>query len=144
MYSLKLPLYSVTYFKVILWGMHLQAIESETFGNIMILKANTSLTFEDIVDAIKTYYPKATYHIVWDLTNGSVGSISKDQIHHFPLIAKQYLKNRQGGKTVYVSKNKSEYSILYKLSIVSDLADMPYGYRTFAALEDALRWLERH
>jgi hypothetical protein len=116
----------------------------ELFGNIMILKVNGKLSYDGIVEAIKQHYPKATHHIIWDLSNSTVSEMTKDDFKQIPAAAKQYLPNRSGGMTAYVSNVTSDFGLLRMYTAYAEIAEMPYGYRVYKTMEDALEWLERN
>lgn len=119
------------------------SVEMELFGNIMILKVSGKLSYDIVVEAIKLHYPKATYHIIWDLSNCTVSEMTKDDFKQIPSVAKQYLANRTGGMTAYVSNTVSDFGLLRMYTAYAEIADMPYGYRVYKTMADALEWLER-
>jgi hypothetical protein len=116
----------------------------ELFGNIMILKAQGKLSYDGVVEAIKQHYPKATYHVVWDLSNSSISEMTKDDFKQIPAVAKQYLPNRTGGMTAYVSNSMSDFGMLRMYTVYAEMAEMPYGYRVYKSMKEALEWLERN
>lgn len=118
------------------------SVEIELSGDLLIIRAVGKLSFAEITDTFKLHYPKATYHIIWDLTDSSLIDITTDQFKRIPAIAREYLSSRRGGKTAFVSSSVCEYGQLRMYTAFAELANLPYGYNVFKKVEEALEWMK--
>lgn len=120
------------------------SITVETIDDITVFKVVGAASFDEIAGAIQNYYPKTTFHIIWDLSNGSLDALSAEQFRAIVPIAKKYMSaNRVDGKTVYVSSSDHIYGMLRMYATIAELGGMPYGYSVFRTFEEALEWLRK-
>lgn len=109
--------------------------------DVLIFKAEGSLTYRDVTEAIKEHAHKATRHIIWNLTDVTTGGLTCDQVRGLSELAKQHLTNRKGGKTAFICSSDAFFGMSRMYSIVSELTGAPYSYNTFSRVDEALEWL---
>jgi len=120
----------------------LGTITVEKADNIMIFNGCGDLSFDDISQAIREHYPSVTFHVIWDLTEGRIDGISTEQFRNIPLVAKECLVNRVGGKTAYVSSVNHNFGLLRMYTALAEIAGLPYGYNVFKSIAEAKVWLQ--
>lgn len=109
--------------------------------DVLIFKAEGSLTYSDVTEAIKEHSPKAIHNIIWHLTDATADDLTDDLVMGLPELAKQHLTNRKGGKTAFICSSDVLLGMSRLYSIVSELTEAPYTYNTFSSVDEALEWL---
>ena len=126
---------------IAIYEVEMGTITAGHIDDVLIFKAEGSLTYRDITDAIKEHSAKATRHIVWHLTDATTDDLTDDLVMGLPELAKQHLTNRKGGKTAFICSSDVLLGMSRLYSIVSELTEAPYRYNTFSSVDEALEWL---
>ena len=119
-------------------------IEIKSEGDLLILSVTGNLTAEEIEAVIQEHYQKASVKdVIWDLTNGTIITISNSSFKDLVKAVKESLASgaRQGGKTAYVGSADVEYGILHMCSAFADMAKVPISYNVFRTIEKARSWI---
>jgi len=120
------------------------AIDITMHGNILIASVTGSLTADEVIAVVERYYSNGIVkHVIWDLTNGSLSLISTNG---FKAIASATFKSlsgetRQGGKTVFVGTNDTEYGLMRMYSTIAEMTGVPTKYSVYRTMEEAKSWL---
>lgn len=112
-------------------------------NNVVILRVNGNVSFEQIIDALKQYFPKVSKHLLWDYTNGNLSNVTAEEFSRVPDLAKLYLTNRIGGKTAFACPSNSVYGMFRMYMAYAEIKKLPYQYEVFRNFEDAINWLLR-
>lgn len=112
-------------------------------SNITIIRIFGKVSFDELVDAMKQFYPMVVCHIIWDLTDSNFDNVTAGEFRKLPPIAKELLIHRvSGGKTAYVSPVDITYGLLRMYTMIAEHSVLPYERNVFRRIEDAIEWLE--
>lgn len=117
-------------------------ITYEKQDDVVVLRALGNVTFEQLSDAMKDYFPHVTRHLIWDYTEGGLKDVTAEDFRSIPNIAKKHMTNRSGGRTAFACPNTLEYGMCRMYSTFAYFAHMPYGYGVHHTFEDALMWVK--
>lgn len=121
-------------------------IEIVTEGELLIVNVKGELSAVEAIAVINKHYPSGNIKdVIWDMTEGSMLSISRDGLSLVAHAAKVAVANgaRKGGRTVFVANRESEYGMARMYSIISEIAGVPVDYHVYKNLEDARHWLKQ-
>ena len=119
-------------------------IEIKSEGDLLILSVTGNLTAEEIEAVIQGHYQKTSVKdVIWDLTNGSILTISNSSFKDLAKAVKDSLVSgaRKGGKTAYVGSVDVEYGILHMCVAFADMVKVPISYNVFRTIEKARSWI---
>jgi hypothetical protein len=118
-------------------------VNVEHIDNIMILNIAGTISFADIVVISKTYIPKSTCHILFNLTDANMDeSVTYQNLCNLPNFVKGYQTHRDpNGKSAHVSPNPDTYGILNMVSKVLEGSAIAHKQRVFKSVKEALEWL---
>lgn len=118
-------------------------IEVEHKDAIMILKITGIMEDVDIQEMTRMYMPQATCHVLFDMTNATMGdSINYQKLCELPANAKGKNTYRDPkGKSAHVSPNTATYGMLNMLTTILESSKLTHKQKAFKSLEEALKWL---
>lgn len=114
----------------------------EEHNDIVILRVIGGVTFAEISEAVKHYFPKITRHLIWDYTNGNLSNVTADDFRSVPEMSAKYFINRKSGRTAFACPNDLTYGMFRMYTAFADNSCMPYEYEVHRSFEDALTWVE--
>ena len=121
-------------------------IDIATEDSLLILTVTGSLTANHMLKIILEYYSnKIAKDIIWDLTNGSMNSISQESFRAIANTAKIAVKDgsRRGCKTVFVGNSDSEQASIRLYTIIAEMTGVPIKYNVFRTIEAARSWISQ-
>ena len=121
------------------------SIDIKTVGNLLIVSVSGELTAEEMITVVNDYYPnEIVKDVIWDISNGSLSSISKEGFMAVASAVKESLAkgSRQGGKTVFVGNSEVECSLLDMYTEMAQLTGVPIKYDVFKSVEEVRNWLK--
>lgn len=113
-------------------------------GTLLVVSVTGNISADEIVAVVTEHYPNGIVKdAIWDLTNGSLQSISRSG---FQKIAKASFASvaggaRQGGKTAYVGSADVEFGLLRMYSAFAEMTGTHIKYNVFKSIEDAESWI---
>lgn len=120
-------------------------IDIKIVENLLIVSVSGNLTAEEVIAVVDEYYPTgAVKDVIWDLTNGSLLSISREGFIAIAKAAKKSVEggSREGGKTVYVGGADVEYGLLRMYKTIAEMTGVPIKYDVFKTVEEVKNWIE--
>lgn len=121
-------------------------IDITTEGSLLIATVTGNITADELLAVVLEYYPNnIVKDVIWDLTNGSLESISQDGFSEIAKTTKMAVEGgtRQGGKTVFVGSVEREYALSRIYKVIAEVTGVPIKYNVFKTVEEARNWLER-
>jgi nucleoside-diphosphate-sugar epimerase len=121
------------------------AINIKIVDNLLIVTPLGELTSEEVIAVINEYYPDGTVKdVIWDLTGGSLRSMSTDDFIEIAKAAKRVLDNgaRKDGRTVYVGNSEIEYDLLRMYATIAEKTGVPVKYEVFRTVEEVKNWIK--
>jgi len=115
-----------------------------TEGNLLIVTVTGELTADEAIAVVKEYYPtNLIKDVIWDLTNGTMKSISFAGFHEMAKTAKMVVSfgARKNGRTVFVGTNDEDYSVNKMYTVMAEVTGVPISYKVFRAIDEARNWL---
>ena len=106
-----------------------------------------NLTAIDLIDVINAYYTSGKIiDVIWDLTDGSLQSITSDEFKTIAQAAKMatLAGTRKDGKTVFVGNTTSEYNMIRLYTVIAEISGVPVEYNVFRTIEDAKCWIGKN
>ena len=119
-------------------------IDIKIEDNLLVVTVTGELTANETMAVIHDHYPTGIIKdVIWDLTNGSLLSISQDGFRAIAHAAKQAVASgsRQGGKTAYVGLATVEYGLLRMYSSIAEVTGVPIKYYVYRTIEEARNWI---
>lgn len=113
----------------------------EKNNDVVVLRVLGDVTFDQIIEAVKNYFPEVTKHLIWDYSDGSLRNVTADDFKSVPDISRKYFTNRNGGRTAFACPNALEYGMFRMYSAIVDITKMPYEYKVHHTFNDALKWV---
>jgi hypothetical protein len=120
-------------------------IDIKIVDNLLIVSVSGELTAEEVIAVVDEYYPKGIVKdVIWDLTNGSLQSISREGFKAIAIAAKRSVEGgfREGGKTAYVGGAEVEYGLLRMYKTIAEMTGVPVKYDVFKTVEEVKNWIE--
>ena len=121
-------------------------IDITTEGNLLIATVTGNISAGELIAVVLEYYPNnIVKDVLWDLTNGSLQSISQDGFKTIAKTTKMSMAggSRRGGKTAFVGSTDSEYNLSSFYKVVAEVTGVPVKYNVFKTIEEARSWLGR-
>lgn len=101
------------------------------------------LTHHDIAASFKSYYKNPTPHVIWDLSEATLKSISSEQVKDLADLLDDYRKDAVSGRSAIVSPEDLTYGIARMFETMVNLAG-PHPLRetlSFRSADEALAWI---
>jgi hypothetical protein len=114
-------------------------------GSLLNIAVTGPLSADEIISVMRGHYVTGVQNVIWDITGGSVFSITNDGFKRIAKAALELMSSgvRQGGKTVYVGSADVEYGMMNMYVAFAEMAGVPIEYKTVRTYEDALVWLHQ-
>jgi hypothetical protein len=113
-------------------------------GNLLIISVTGDLTANEVIAVVEEYYSNGIIKdVIWDLTLGTMQSITGDGFKSIAKATKKVLANgsRMGGKTVFVGNSIIEYDYFRMYTVVAEITGVDVNYNVFKTLEEAKNWI---
>lgn len=113
-------------------------------GALLVIYASGILSSGEIIGIIDTYYANGIVKdVIWDISIGSLASISDEGYKAIAHAAHEALKNgaRTGGRTAYVGHDDLEYGLLKMYTAIATTSGIPISYNVFRTIREAREWL---
>lgn len=117
-----------------------------TEESLMIVNVTGELTADEAIAVVREYYPnKLLKDVIWDLTNGTMKSISFDGFHKMAKTTKMVVSfgARKNGRTVFVGGNDDDYSVNRMYTVMAEVTGVPIMYKVLRTIDEARAWLNR-
>jgi len=114
-------------------------------GSLLIATVTGDITANELIAVVLEYYPNDNVKdVIWDLTHGSMKSISKDGFSKIAKTTKMVVAGgaRRSGKTVFVGGVDREYVLSSIYKAIAEVTGVPIKYKVFMTIEEARNWLE--
>jgi hypothetical protein len=115
-------------------------------GSLLIVTVTGNITANELIAVVLGYYPNnIVKDVIWDLSHGSLKSISQDGFGEIAKTAKMAVEggSRQGRKTVFVGSDDRECALFRLYNVIAEVTGVPIKYNVFKTVEDAISWLKR-
>lgn len=109
---------------------------------LLIVSVTGDLTANEVIAVINEHYPTGTVKdVIWDLTNGTMLSFSKDDLDAIAHAAKNAVSSgpRLGGRTYFVGTSADVHSLFCKYVVIAEILETSCKYQVFKTLEEARR-----
>jgi hypothetical protein len=117
-------------------------IKTVISGEVTLRKIIGDVTIDEMLNALREYYAgQVTRNWVWDLSNGSVRSLTSNDMKLIAELVLQHAHSRAGGKTAIVAPNDLDYGISRMLNIYAELGNILFQTQTFRTLSEAAKWI---
>ena len=119
-------------------------IEITTEGSLLIASVTGNITADELIAVVLEYYPTVTIKdVIWDLTKGSLKSISPEGFKAIAQITKLVVAggSRRGGKTAFVGSVDCEYALSRMYKVIAEVTGVPIKYNVFKTIYEARNWL---
>lgn len=121
--------------------IEMQSNESEC---LTTFTASGELTYEEVSDAIKSYYENAPAHnVLWNLLAASTAKITTAQVDLISHELEQFRKNSKGAKTAIVAPSGASFGLSRMLQTLLEVKGdpPPVELKVFRDMEEAFRWV---
>ncbi len=117
-------------------------IKTVISGEVTMRKIVGVVTADELLNAVlDAYAGHITKDVVWDLSTGSVGQLTSDDLRAIADLVRTHAYTRVGGKTAIVAPADLEYGISRMLSTFGELIDLPLDTQVFRTLSEAAKWI---
>jgi hypothetical protein len=111
-------------------------------GKTTIHEAHGDITFTEILAELIDYYENnLTLNCIWDFTNASLFSLSKENIHSLVEKGSKYSIRRIGGKTAWIASDKFTFGICRMTQTLGHNKNVKLKLQVFYSKAKALRWI---
>lgn len=113
--------------------------------NLLIVTVSGSLTADEVIAVVNEYYSNGIVRdVIWDLTNGSLHSISHKGFKAIAKASKEAVAcgARQDGKTVFIGDSDLKCGLLRMYSAIAEITGVPNKYDVIMTLDEARDWIE--
>jgi hypothetical protein len=121
-------------------------IDITTEGSLLIATVTGDISADELLVVVLGHYPNnMVKDVIWDLTTGSLKSISQDGFSKIAKTTKMVVEGgtRRGGKTVFVGSADREYALSRIYKVIAEVTGVPVKYNVFKTIEEARNWLGR-
>lgn len=109
--------------------------------NANLLTVVGELSAEEIKAVVRQHYRTfVTPNIIWDLSLGSMSSLTEQQFRDVAKLAKEHLPPGRR-KVAFVGSSQTTFAVLCMYTAIAVLNDVPAEYSAFHTLEEAVRWI---
>ncbi|MBT1073583.1 STAS domain-containing protein [Pelotalea chapellei] len=117
-------------------------IAIELSKNITVFRVSGPVSFEEMVNAVKEFYPFVTRpDIIWDFSVSALAGVTADQLQGLAFIVKEFLPHGRSGKTAIVCPDDETFGQFRQYTFHAELNELPCQYRVYRTFEDSLDWL---
>ncbi|WP_224983927.1 hypothetical protein [Geomonas agri] len=114
----------------------------EVSPDLQVMLVTGKLEHAELMALIAEYGPKIRRHLVWDLNQADLGSLSGDEFHMVAALLLKSLTNRvPGGKTALVATKDLTYGMSQMYGTIASLSQLPFSYAVFRSMEEAMEWI---
>ena len=116
-------------------------------GNLLIVNVTGKLTADEAIAVIKEFYPSGLVKdVIWDLTNGTMGSISFGGFHEMARTAKMVISfgARMNGRTVFVGVTDEDHTVNKMYTVIAEVTGVPVTYKVCRTIDEARNWLKQN
>lgn len=122
-------------------------IATKIENSLLIVTVTGNITAKELIAVVLEHYPTGNVKdVIWDLTNGSLQSISKGGFKAIAQTSKMAVASgsRQSGKTAFVGSVDSEYKISRIYTVIAEVTGVPIKYNVFKSIEEAKYWIDHN
>lgn len=122
------------------------AIIVKSEGSLLNVYVSGILTAEEVTSVIKKYYTNEIIKdIIWDISIGSLGSITEDGYKEIARTANDAISigSRKSGKTAFVGHDNIECGLLKMYAAIAIETGVPTKYHVFRTIGKARDWLSK-
>jgi hypothetical protein len=115
-------------------------------GSLLIATVTGNIAANELIAVVLEYYPdNIVRDVIWDLTNGSLESITTDGFSEVAKTVKRAVAggSRQGGKTVFIGSVDREFALSRLYNVIAEVTGVPIKYNVFKTIEEARNWLKQ-
>ncbi len=113
-------------------------VEYEGDSGLTVVSIVGSTTFDEVMSVIKAHYPSVGCGLMWDITRGSMGALTSDNLRR---ISKTVRELRRSGFTAYVGSEDLEYGLLRMYETISEFGQARHELGVFRTVAEARAWL---
>jgi len=120
-------------------------VYTKAVGDLLMVFVSGELTAEEVIAVVDEYYTNGIVKdVIWDLTNGSIKSLSLEDFREIAEAAKDSVisGSRQGGKTVYIGNSDVEYDLLRMYTEIAETTGVTAKYSVVKTIEEVRDWIE--
>ena len=120
------------------------AIDIKIEGHLLIASVTGDLTVDEVIAVINQYYPTGTIKdVIWDLTNGTMQSISTEEFSAIAKASKETSARglREKGRTAFVASDSAEHNMFCKYTALAEITGVAVDLNVFKTLGGALNWI---
>ena len=100
------------------------------------------VTFEEAMATLEAFYSgNPTLNVIWDMTEGTIRTLSSDQLQKLLDSVSPASKKRAGGKTAGVAPADIDFGLARMIQILAELSGYKASVKIFRALKDAADWV---
>lgn len=96
--------------------------------------------FDELQRFIPENYPEAENGVLWDLTNGNMSTLSKNQLHRLISTVKNVSRHKQ---TAYVGSQDLQFGLLRMYESWAEMNEVAPIMSVFRNREEADKWLKK-
>ena len=122
------------------------AIIVKSEGSLLIVYVSGILNAEEVTSVFEKYYTNDVIKdVIWDISIGSLGSITEDGYKVIARAANDAISNgsRKGGKTAFVGHHDIEYGLLKMYTAIAIETGVPTKYHVFRTIGKARDWIAK-
>ena len=122
------------------------AIIVKNEDSLLIVYVSGILTAEEVTLVFKKYYTNENIKdVIWDISLGSLGSITEDGYNVIARAANDAISggSRKGGKTAFVGHDDIEYGLLKMYTAISIETGVPTKYHVVRTIGKARDWIAK-
>jgi hypothetical protein len=118
-------------------------ITKETSGELTIFRATGEITANDIMaEAVRYMQGEQTETSMWDFSHATKVKITTLELKGIADSLKSIAKTDPVRKVALVASKNINIGIGKVFGAFAQMAALPYTYKTFRNINDAMRWLE--
>jgi hypothetical protein len=111
-------------------------------SDLFIITVAGDLSFDEITATMRLHYTtKLPCDVLWDLSQGSLNSVTLEQFREVALVAKSLIRRRAGGRTAYVADQNVMFNLTCMYTALAVLAEIPIEYSVFKTVAEARAWV---
>ena len=108
--------------------------------NLTIHRVEGNVTFDQIRSTLVQFYSGSpTKNTLWDLTGGTIETLSTEQVEDLSRVVKEFAPLRTGGKTAWVAPRDEDFGLCRMSEIFG--SDLPLKLYVFREMAEAREWL---
>jgi hypothetical protein len=122
------------------------AIIVKSEGSLLVVYVSGILTAEEVTSVFEKHYTNEVIKdVIWDISIGSLGSITEDGYKAIARAANDAISSgsRKGGKTAFVGHDDIEYGLLKMYTAIAIETGVPTKYHVFRTIGKARDWIAK-